>query len=246
MIDIKNFCNEQKKKISFYTIVIVVAILSMFVCNVTIVTKNAIKKASIDNKKNKINEKRSDLMKIKKLVNSYNNEIGVLPRKNGYYIGLNKQKFIEELNDKMNYMNDLDVIDDFKNTRINMDYSSFLARFVPNITDVGTYKKIEELINMYNRVEKLNLNVFLDMNTLTISFFADYEYVVYKMLKMIQNIMPGYLIIKSISVKPANETVKTMLYNRKFKNDTNHYNVDNRLSCEIEFEWIFLAKYEQQ
>lgn len=243
MFDSRQLCITQQKKISFYILLIIFSIISFVAINITIVTTNIAMQNRIIEKKSSIGAKRSEATKVKKtlkFVEDYKIDDN-LKRKNGFYSSIDKQDFISSVITKMNNEDDLDFIDEMRKNKINLEYSGFLIRLNSSSNKIleKIFTKIKNQIIISNEQK---VDVAFDTSTVRVNFNADYEYVAYRVLEMIKQIFPGYLIIKNFSVTPVNDDMRKILYNRKFgkKNIDYKLKLDDRLSCVIEFEWLFL------
>lgn len=244
MFNSRSLCIVQQKKISFFSILIVLSIVCFIIINVTIVATNISIQNQIIEKKSSIGEKRAEATRVKKalkFVEDYKIDNN-LNRKNGFYSTIDKQDFIPSIVTKMNNEDDLEFIDEANNKKVNLEYSGFLIR-LNAISNSRLDKIFSKLKNQIIISPEQKVDMTIDSSTIKVNFNADYEYVAYKMLEMIKQIFPGYLIVKSFTVAPINEESRKLLYERKFgkKNIDYKSKLDDRLSCEIEFEWIFLT-----
>lgn len=242
MIDIGLVCQEQRKKIFAYAGISFLALLGIAVVNGTIVAKNTYQKTQIENKRLSIASNSAKLSRVKHISSYVEKEkfTGNLPRKSGYYSPFNKTDFINALITKMNNEDDLDAIDAINSNKFDTEYSGFFARI-----ETATDKYLSDIVrNARAKVEfENNLKFQLETNILRIDFNADYEYVAYKILTMMQKLLPGYVIVNSFSIRPVNNDVKTKLYDYKFyhKDLSGSTELDDRLNCSIVLLWIYLT-----
>lgn len=243
MFNINSLCIAQQKKISFFGILIVFSIIGFVAINVTIVATNVAIKNRIIEKKSNIGEKRSKATRVKKalkFIEEYPIDTN-LKRKNCFYSGIDKQDFISSVITKMNNDDDIDMMEEINSKKLNLEYSGFLMRL-----NASSNQKLEKFFTklknqmLISPLQKVDATI--DSSVIRVDFNADYEYVAYRVLEMIKQIFPGYLIIKNFSVSPANEDMRKILYERKFGKKKIDYRtkLDDRLSCSMEFEWIFL------
>jgi len=236
-------CKAQQNKIGFFTTLIILSIVGFIGVNVTIVTTNIAAQNRILEKKSNIGQKSSESTKIKKAITAINSYTinKNLKRKNGFYNSFDKQDFLNALVVKMNNEDNLDLLDEINDKKINLEYSGFLVRL-----NSFSNSKLDKIFMKLKRQLLVsgaqNVNATIDSSIVKVSFNADYEYVAYRVLEMLKQIFPGYFVVKSISVVPVNEDVKRIFYDRKFKNKKidKKLHLDDRLNCSIEFEWIML------
>ena len=241
MIDIGFVCQEQRKKIFIYALISFLALLGIGVVNGTIVAKNAYQKSQIEEKRLSIAGNATKISRMKKITSYVEKEkfTGNLPRKSGFYSPFNKTDFVNSLITKMNNNDDVDAIDALNLNSSDPEYSGFFIRL-----ETTNDKYISDVLrNVRSKVEfDNNLQFQLETNILRIDFNADYEYVAYKILTMMQQLLPGYVVVNSFSIKPVNEDVKTKLYNHKFYHrDLAETELDDRLNCSIVLLWIYLT-----
>ena len=244
MIDIGLVCQEQRKKIFLYASISIVALLGIGLANGTIVAKNAYQKSQIEEKRLSITSNSAKIGRMKKITSYLETEkfTGNLPRKSGFYLPFNKTDFINSLITKMNNNDDVDAIDAMNSKAYNAEYSGFFIRL-----ETTADKYISNVLsNIRAKVEYDNsLQFQLETNILRIDFNADYEYVAYKVLAMLQKLLPGYVVVNTFSIKPVNEEVKTKLYNYKFYHkDITETELDDRLNCSIVLLWMYLTAHK--
>ena len=247
----KTLCLIQQRKIFFYTIVTAISVVLFAIINITIINRNSFVKQIITQKKNDLQKKKTEISKIDKTIKFIEKEqINVnLEKKYGFYSSFDKQEFLNSIVDKMNDKeNDIISQGDVSISRLNDEYSSFSIKIVQpsknnkknkNINDIIDHLKSEMVIN-----DNQKIDFSIEKSTLLISFRADYEYVVYRILTMMKQILPGYVVVKSLTVRPAREELRRMLYIKHFDNQNDNFSkieLDNRLNCSIELEWIYLA-----
>ena len=241
MIDIGLVCQEQRKKIFVYASISILALLGVGAVNGTLVAKNAYQKSQIEEKRLSIAGNSAKISRMKKITSFVEKEkfTGNLPRKSGFYSPFNKTDFINSLITKMNNDDNVDVIDAMKANATDTEYSGFFIRL-----ETTTDKYLSNILQKFRtKVEVDNsLNFQLEANILRIDFNADYEYVAYKVLAMMQKLLPGYVVVNSFAIKPVNEDVKTKLYNHKFYHkDIAETELDDRLSCSVALSWVYLT-----
>ena len=159
-----------------------------------------------------------------------------------FYSDINKQEIVNNIVAKMK-KNNYGV--ELPNGAVRMsalnEYANFTMKFV-SANNINVIKDISSFTSAIQGIEGNNEKATVDGGLLKVSFSADYEYVVYKIISTLDEIFPGKLIVKSISIKPANDDVKTILYDFRFKGKSKNAWIDNRLICNIELEWVFLKK----
>jgi hypothetical protein len=239
-------CFVQQKKIFFYVLVTMFSVILFAIINITITNRNIFTKQVIEQKKNDLKKKKIEMEKINNAISFMENyEIDKnLSKKYGFYSIFNKQEFIDAIVIKMNEINGgVEYLENKKTNQINLDYSNFSIKLKPiindNLANIITQLKQKMIVN-----ENQKINFSLETNLLTVDFQADYEYTVYQILEVMKRILPGNVVVKKISVKPAKESLKKMLYERRFvsqnKNDFT-LELNNRLYCSIELEWEYLS-----
>lgn len=248
----KTLCPIQQRKIFFYTIITAISIVLFAIINITIINRNSFVKQIITQKKNDLQKKKAEISKIDKTIKFIEKEQinANLEKKYGFYSSFDRQEFLNLIADKMNN-NESDVTSSEGITinHSNDEYSSFSIKIVQsNNKDNKKNKNIDDIINRLKNEMVVSNNQKIDFsiekNTLLVSFRADYEYVVYRILAMMKQILPGYIVVKSLSVRPAREELRRMLYIKRFDNQNNNLSkieLDNRLNCSIELEWIYLS-----
>ena len=239
MIDLSLLCQKQRKKIVACIFIIAVGVFGDLFTHFTFVGRNLYLKSAIVDKKNQIDTKRKKadnlnnvLKRVKREKTNWN-----LGRRNGFYDNFNKSDFIVALKAKINGDDDLEVIDKKANTRY--AYADFDIK-LNTYAEGELYNKVRKKFNAFKIIKEQDIDIILDENILTISFKADYEYVVYRLLNIVKDSLPGYVILKSLNVRPVIEETKQFLYNRKFHKVEGEPNMDSRLTCEIELLWFFL------
>lgn len=242
MIDLSLLCKIQRKKIVACFFIIAVAFFSVLFVQFTLVGKTLYLRSVINEKRNKIDVKKNNLSNIEKSLKLVKKEKSNwnLRRKNGFYDGFNKHDFILALQSKINGDDNLDDLDFDNQKKTNVEYSS-LNIVLNSFAEGELYNKIRKKINLLKVVEKQKVDITLDENLLKISFKADYEYGVYRILDIIMNALPGYVLVKNVNIQPVLEDTKQFLYRRKFYKSEGEPNMDNRLTCEIELLWFFLS-----
>lgn len=159
-----------------------------------------------------------------------------------FYSNINKQELVNNIVAKMK-KNNYGV--ELPNGAVRMsalnEYANF-AMTLSSASDINVIKDISSFTNSIQGIEGQNEKATVDGGLLKVSFSADYEYVVYKIIATLNDIFPGKLIVRNISIKPASDNVKTILYDFRFKGKSSNTWIDNRLVCNIELEWIFLKK----
>ena len=238
IINLKTICAIQKKKLAIYSFLIVFSIFGFLIINLTIVASGLYIRDQFERKKNSVALHSAQVSNIETAIKNINNfKIdNNLKRKNGIYLSFNKQDFIDAVVKKMDIENDFDNIDSGEN----FEYSGLKMYFYP-LGNSNIEKKIENIKKKVEVLEKQGIDIKYDGNFIRVSFYADYEYVIYRVWNIIKNIFPGYVVIRKFNVKPEREEVKTLLYERKFYEATGYMNVDNRLKCDIEFDWVMLS-----
>ena len=115
----------QRKKILAWLCGFVVAVVILFSTQIIIVAQNAYRKSQIDNKRANLQYKQQEVANIKNTLNQLQNEnINTnLKRKNGMYQGIDKQKLITGIYNKMNAMDDLEAWDNLRKNKKDMEYS---------------------------------------------------------------------------------------------------------------------------
>ena len=236
----KVLCLAQQQKIFFYTIVIIASIILFTATNITITNQNNFTKQIIAQKKRDLEKKKVEIGNIDKTIKFIENEkINInLDKKYSFFSTFNEQEFLNLISAKMNENAKEQDTDDKKFTS---DYSNFSIKMRQIKND--DLKKIMQQLKqkiVINDGQKIDFSV--NDNLLLIDFSADYEYTIYRILEAMKQILPGNVVVKKISVKPAKDELKKMLYTRYFEGQ-NDFKADlnNRLSCSIELEWIYLC-----
>lgn len=231
----------QKKKIITWIMLLSIAVVLVFGAQIAFVAKNTYRKAQIDTKRSTLQEQQDQVMKIKKTIAELQKEnINTsLQRRNGMYRGLDKQKLISGIYNKMNGLDDLDAWDNLRKKNKDIEYSAFSIASTP-VSNLYAEKIFNKYISKYIFLPSQIKKITFDGNNVIVSFNADYEYVAYRILSMIQNLLPGYVVIKSFSIQPVKQDIKTLLYDMKFYKKDINASLDNRLSCQIELDWYFI------
>lgn len=244
MINKKSLCVVQQKKIGLFTFIIVLSALFSVIVKGTLVANKILQQNQIMDKKSNIGQKRTEMVKIQKAVKYINdaNYNKNLKRKSGFYSSFDKQEFIDSVITKMNHEDDFDLLEEENKSKLNLEYSGFMIRINPT-SNTDMERHLAKLKSKMIVSNNQNANFSLDTSILKIDFNADYEYVAYKVLEMLKQILPGTVIVKSFSVQPVNEEMKKILYDNKFNNNKIGFTtkLDDRLACTIELEWIFLT-----
>ena len=248
MASTKVLCLVQQKKIGLYTSLIILSFIIVVFVKATIVARNVITQQTILQKKSEIGLKRSEITKLKKATQFIEQEKvdEQLQRENCYYYSFDKQKFIDDIITKMN-QEDFDTLSLENEKHKNVEYGGFLLRLDANGND-GINKIIEKLKQKMIVVDNQDIQVSLESNVVRVDFQADYEYVAYRVLKMMKQLLPGYVVVRSVSVQPVRDDVRRALYDRKFNGQNFNDKVidfDGRLNCTIELEWIYLSTVEK-
>ena len=239
----------QRKKIIKLFAVLCFSFIIIILTQLLIVGKNAYKQAQIYYKKSNISNKKESVDRLNKTISDLKNEKikTNLIRKNGMYKNLDKQKLITNIYQKMNGMEDLDAWDEMRKKKKDLEYSSFAISSSP-IISLYPQKIFDSYIQKYIFLPSQSTKILFDGNKVNISFNADYEYVAYRILQMIENIFPGYIVITKFEIQPINEENKKLLYEMKFYKKEANIKTDGRLRVNIEFDWYFIKNikgYEQ-
>ena len=239
----------QRKKIIKLFAVLCASLTIVILTQLLIVGRNAYKQAQIYYKKSNISNKKESVEKLKKTINNLKSEnISTnLVRKHGMYKNLDKQLLINGIYQKMNGMNDLDAWDEMRKKKKDLEYTAFSISSTP-ISSLYPQKIFDSYLQKYIFLPSQNSKILFDGNKVSISFNADYEYVAYRMLQMIKNIFPGYIVITTFAIQPINDENKKMIYEMKFYKKEATANLDGRLKVNIGFDWYFIRNikgYEQ-
>ena len=219
------------------------AVIASIAVNATVAVKNTTLKNTIKQKKSDIARKMSVVSNIQKTIQNIENEKPSLLflNKTGFYPNFNKQEFLDALVTKMNLEDE--IAEEHDKTSQDSEYSGFLIRLDARGGDelrrvAESYKKKFVINNKQNIVYKLESGV------VKVSFQADYEYVVYRILNIMQHVLPGYVVVKSISVSGSDQDRASLLYDRSFnksKRKTFFVDLKNRLNCLMELEWLYFV-----
>ena len=219
------------------------AVIASIAVNATVAVKNTTLKNTIKQKKSDIARKMSVVSNIQKTIQNIENEKPSLLflNKTGFYPNFNKQEFLDALVTKMNLEDE--IAEEHDKTLQDSEYSGFLIRLDARGGDelrrvAESYKKKFVINNKQNIVYKLESGV------VKVSFQADYEYVVYRILNIMQHVLPGYVVVKSISVSGSDQDRASLLYDRSFnksKRKTFFVDLKNRLNCLMELEWLYFV-----
>ena len=241
MIDFSLLCQKQRKKIVACIFIIVVGIFGDLFTHFTFVGRNIYlksviveKKEQIDTKRKKMDSINNVLKRIKKEKTNWN-----LGRKSGFYDNFNKSDFVIDLKSKINGDDDLEEMDGKNNAKSKYEYADLDIK-LNSYAEGELYNKVRKKVSTFKIIKEQGIDIVFDENILTISFKADYEYVAYRLLNIIKDSLPGYAVLKSLSIRPVVEETKQFLYNRKFHKFDGEPSMDNRLTCEIELLWFFL------
>lgn len=219
------------------------AVIASIAVNATVAVKNTTLKNTIKQKKSDIARKMSVVSNIQKTIQNIENEKPSLLflNKTGFYPNFNKQEFLDALVTKMNLEDE--IAEEHDKTSQDSEYSGFLIRLDARGGDelrrvAESYKK-KFVIN-----NKQNITYKLESGVVKVSFQADYEYVVYRILNIMQHVLPGYVVVKSISVSGSDQDRASLLYDRSFnksKRKTFFVDLKNRLNCLMELEWLYFV-----
>ena len=219
------------------------AVIASIAVNATVAVKNTTLKNTIKQKKSDIARKMSVVSNIQKTIQNIENEKPSLLflNKTGFYPNFNKQEFLDALVTKMNLEDE--IAEEHDKTLQDSEYSGFLIRLDARGGDelrrvAESYKK-KFVIN-----NKQNIAYKLESGVVKVSFQADYEYVVYRILNIMQHVLPGYVVVKSISVSGSDQDRASLLYDRSFnksKRKTFFVDLKNRLNCLMELEWLYFV-----
>ena len=211
------------------------AVIASIAVNATVAVKNTTLKNTIKQKKSDIARKMSVVSNIQKTIQNIENEKPSLLflNKTGFYPNFNKQECVAEE----------PSAEEHDKTLQDSEYSGFLIRLDARGGDelrrvAESYKKKFVINNKQNIVYKLESGV------VKVSFQADYEYVVYRILNIMQHVLPGYVVVKSISVSGSDQDRASLLYDRSFnksKRKTFFVDLKNRLNCLMELEWLYFV-----
>ena len=191
------------------------AVIASIAVNATVAVKNTTLKNTIKQKKSDIARKMSVVSNIQKTIQNIENEKPSLLflNKTGFYPNFNKQEFLDALVTKMNLEDE--IAEEHDKTLQDSEYSGFLIRLDARGGDelrrvAESYKK-KFVIN-----NKQNIAYKLESGVVKVSFQADYEYVVYRILNIMQHVLPGYVVVKSISISGSDQDRASLLYDRSF------------------------------
>ena len=219
------------------------AVIASIAVNATVAVKNTTLKNTIKQKKSDIARKMSVVSNIQKTIQNIEKEKPSLLflNKTGFYPNFNKQEFLDALVTKMNLEDE--IAEEHDKTSQDSEYSGFLirldARGGDELRSVAESYKKKFVIN-----NKQNIAYKLESGVVKVSFQADYEYVVYRILNIMQHVLPGYVVVKSISVSGSDQDRASLLYDRSFnksKRKTFFVDLKNRLNCLMELEWLYFV-----
>ena len=175
-------------------------------------------------------------------INSAKTSDSLDPKVIKFYSDINKQELVNNVVARMK-KNNYGV--ELPNGAVRMsalnEYANF-AMILSSSGNINVIKDISSFTSSIQGVEGQNEKATVDGGLLRVSFSADYEYVVYKVIATLEDIFPGQLIVRSISIKSVSDDVKTILYDFRFKGKSKNTWIDNRLICNIELEWMYLKK----
>lgn len=235
----------QQKRLFILGFCIAISIFCISLIQVLSVARVILQEKQLSNVREKISSLNLSYKKMDVAINTINtaNTSDNLDHKViKFYSNINKQELVNNIVAKMK-KNNYGV--ELPNGAVRMsalnEYANF-AMTLSSASDINVIKDISSFTNSIQGIEGQNEKATVDGGLLKVSFSADYEYVVYKIIATLNDIFPGKLIVRNISIKPASDNVKTILYDFRFKGKSNNTWIDNRLVCNIELEWIFLKK----
>ena len=235
----------QQKRLFILGFCIAISIFCISLIQVLSVARVILQEKQLSNVREKISSLNLSYKKMDVAINTINtaNTSDNLDHKViKFYSNINKQELVNNIVAKMK-KNNYGV--ELSNGAVRMsalnEYANF-AMTLSSASDINVIKDISSFTNSIQGIEGQNEKATVDGGLLKVSFSADYEYVVYKIIATLNDIFPGKLIVRNISIKPASDNVKTILYDFRFKGKSNNTWIDNRLVCNIELEWIFLKK----
>ena len=235
----------QQKRLFILGFCIAISIFCISLVQVLSVARVILQEKQLSNVREKISSLNLSYKKMDVAINTINtaNTSDNLDHKViKFYSNINKQELVNNIVAKMK-KNNYGV--ELPNGAVRMsalnEYANF-AMTLSSASDINVIKDISSFTNSIQGIEGQNEKATVDGGLLKVSFSADYEYVVYKIIATLNDIFPGKLIVRNISIKPASDNVKTILYDFRFKGKSNNTWIDNRLVCNIELEWIFLKK----
>ena len=235
----------QQKRLFILGFCIAISIFCISLVQVLSVARVILQEKQLSNVREKISSLNLSYKKMDVAINTINtaNTSDNLDHKViKFYSNINKQELVNNIVAKMK-KNNYGV--ELPNGAVRMsalnEYANF-AMTLSSASDINVIKDISSFTNSIQGIEGQNEKATVDGGLLKVSFSADYEYVVYKIIATLNDIFPGKLIVRNISIKPASDNVKTILYDFRFKGKSSNTWIDNRLVCNIELEWIFLKK----
>ena len=235
----------QQKRLFILGFCIAISIFSLALIQVLSVARVMLQQKSLDSIREKISTLNLSYKKMDGAISTINaatTSDNLDPKVIKFYSDVNKQELVNNIVAKMK-KNNYGV--ELPNGVVRMsalnEYANFVMTLVP-ANDINVIKDISSFTSSIQGVEGQNEKATVDGGLLKVSFSADYEYVVYKVISTLDKIFPGKLIVRNISIKSASEDVKTILYDFRFKGKSKNTWIDNRLNCNIELEWMYLKK----
>jgi hypothetical protein len=104
-----------------------------------------------------------------------------------------------------------------------------------------TANNIDDLKQFIKEFTYSDKKLSLNDNTIKLSFSANYEYVVFKIINIFEELLPGYVVMKNITISPNDNDGKYFYYDFKFKDRPIKKEIQDRLKCNVELQWIVLT-----
>lgn len=235
----------QQKRLFILGFCIAISILCLALIQVLSIARVMLQEKQLSNIREKISSLNLSCKKMDSAISAINSaktSDNLDPKVIKFYSDVNKQELVNNVVAKMK-KNNYGV--ELPNGAVRMSALNEYANFAMKLSSPGNINVIKDISSFTSTiqgVEGQNEKATVDGGLLSVSFSADYEYVVYKVIATLDSIFPGKLIVRNISIKSASDDVKTILYDFRFKGKSKNAWIDNRLVCNIELEWVYLKK----
>ena len=153
------------------------------------------------------------------------------------YRNLYPDEYLSKITNKITEYFSVDKIEDLT-LKAEQSKVSNLNFNITDADDVGHFNSIKDFIQNMKNVS--HNNIAINTKKISIDFLSNYEYPVYQIISVFEQKLPGYVVVKNISITPKSDELKYLYYNFRFHNKKIDINVANRFNCLIELEWDVL------
>ena len=236
------FANKFALKIMLKIIIIFLIVLSFFLLRKINSTKLNSLKAKFEKNESEYSSLQTQINSIENILSGYSrinraSEDNNFDDRSRIYKNLNPDEYLSKITNKISEYFSVDKIEDLTLKAENSKISN-LNFNITDANDINNVNDIKNFIQSMKSVSKNNINI--NTKKISINFSSNYEYPVYQIISVFEQKLPGYVIVKNISITPKSDELKYLYYNNRFHKKKIDIDVANRFNCLIELGWYVL------